>query len=240
MKKTISLLGLFFCLTQVTATPPTDVLFVTLGGYSTCNNTGPTGIGMYRPFQAFLSKVKEQNAKTNIHYIVTCLPDVKPPKGQGQFISSQNPEKTQYGDTYRIRDEIEAIAKQSNDMQVYITGHSYGGWMSMFLTTNLSPTVKIKGLFTLDPISTKCGPSQVVLGGKACKQAPVEFDNKGLLARVGYWENFYQRQDAWLQSSSIPEAINHLMKYRGPHNSVDRDQAVWNMISDAILGKLLK
>ncbi len=238
MKNYLTLIGLFFYLSPVVAAPTTDVLFVALGGYSSCNKTGPTSIGMYNNFQEFLTKVKQSRPDTNIRYLVACLGDVKPPKGQGQFITSENPDTIQHGDTTRVRDEIESLTKLSNDMKVFIVGHSYGGWMSMYLPSIISPTINIAGLFTLDPISYKCGKSQVVLGGSACKQAPKDLNNQEILQRVGLWENFYQNQDTWLHSSSIPEANNHLMKYRGPHNKVDRDPTVWNIITDDVVGKM--
>jgi len=192
-------------------------------------------MGMYAPFKTFLEQLKSTKPDVKIHYVVSCLNDSPPPKGEGQFITSQDPDTIQYGDSTKIRDEVEALTKNTSDMPVILIGHSYGGWASMYLTETIRPSIRISALFTLDAISTECGPFQVVMGSAPCKQAPKDLNNKLIIKRVNHWENFYQNQDSWLHSSEIPEALNHLMTYRGPHTQIDSDPNVWNLIRIGVL-----
>lgn len=212
----------------------TDVLVVTMGGRTSCGSGGPTGMGMYAPTKSLLQDLQVSYADRKIHYVISCLDTSPPPSGRAQFFTSRLPGKLYSGNTMDIAKEIETLVRTRAIGAVFLTGHSYGGWMAMYLATKLAKEVPIHGLYTVDPISPRCGPSQVIFGGEDCKQAPREFDNRAILARVNQWENFFQNQDTWLQSSEIPEASNHHIKYRGPHTSIDSDARTWEVIHASV------
>jgi len=189
---------------------------------------------MYAPAKSLLDELQLTYADRKIHYVISCLDTAPPPSGKTQFLTSRLPGKLYSGNTTDIKKEIETLVRTRSIGAVFLTGHSYGGWMAMHLALVLAKEVPVHGLYTVDPISPRCGPSQVIFGGAECKQAPRELDNRKIADRVGKWENFYQNQDSWIQSSSIGEARNHHIKYRGPHTNIDSDKRTWDVIHASV------
>lgn len=211
-----------------------DVLFVLLGGYTSCGSAGPSGIGMYAPFMELRKNLQATRPGMRVHYLVGCLGDDAPPAGEGQYILSDDPSRELYGNTATIMNEVEKLATQKAVGSLYIAGHSYGGFMAMYMVGKLKLASKLSGLFTIDPISTQCGPMQVAFGAKVCHQAPDDFNNAAIRAGTQTWVNFYQNQDSWLTSSAIREADNLQVQYRGPHNQIDSDPRTWQRIRAAL------
>ncbi len=226
------LLALFISAAELSAASQ-EMIVIGLGGFNTCGSDGLTTMNLYGPFMQLTQNLKED--QRTIHYVVGCLKGNAPPNGQGFFVSSRSPNQTVTGNTFDVQKEIEALSKEHPDAPLYIVGHSYGGWMAMYLTLKLTATIPVRGLFSIDPISPLCGPLQVVTGNAVCKQAPKELDNLAIQKRVGHWLNFYQDQDSFLHSSGINEAENHYFQYRGPHSQIDYDSRTWDAIQ-----KLLK
>jgi len=226
------------------AAGPDKALFVILGGYNSCENSSrsdlpPLGIGMAPGFSKVLKTAQTKNRARTFQYIIGCLEDSPPPSGEGLFVHSRDAKKLLYGDTKQILKEVEAIAKAEPGTAVFVAGHSYGGWMSMYLASQFSKDVNLQGLFTLDPISPACGPAEVVFGDDACHQAPRDLDNKKIKAKTAAWVNFYQTDDSWLTSSSIGEAENHHVNSSwGPHGDLDSDSKVWKRVEDVVLKAL--
>jgi len=232
----LGLLSLSFCLPLFAG--ESDVLVVAMGGYNSCGSRGPTGIGMYAPVNKLMQELKGSWPDREVHYVITCLKSSPPPGGQVELITSRAPGKVYSGNTATVQKEIETISRMRKVTTVFMAGHSYGGWMAMHLASKLAPEVPLKGLYTIDPISPRCGPSQVVFGGQDCHQAPKEFDNQLIHDRVANWQNFYQNQDSWLTSSAIPEARNHHIVYRGPHTNIDSDTRTWKVVHSSVYGEV--
>lgn len=222
------------------AASPGKILFVTLGGHNSCSKSTrsdlpPLGTGLYPRSEQVSQAVATKSRGMKVLWIAACLDGEAPPDGEGQYVHYDRPKSLSYGDANKIRTEIEAVAKAEPGIPVFIAGHSYGGWMSMYLAETLHPSVEIAGLFTVDPIGPACGPLEVAFGDDACHSAPEDFDNRAIAKRVGAWVNFYQTADSWLTSSEIPEAENHEVTFSwGPHGDIDSDAGVWTRIQQVV------
>jgi pimeloyl-ACP methyl ester carboxylesterase len=110
--------------------------------------------------------------------------------------------------------------------RIVIVGHSYGGWLSMFLTTRLSPATKVDTLVTVDPISqVYCTIADVLkrfsmyynqeTPKPGCQQAPADMNPDGyrrIAGRSRIWRQYFQARTSPLRSGPIPAASsNHLM-----------------------------
>lgn len=241
MKKT--LWTLFFTLTlTLTASGRAgerdSILLVALGGRTSCRSNTPKAMDLYKPFKNLLKEIETQRPLVQIHYVVGCLNSDAPPLGSGRYLTSDAPDTILSGNTAAIRSEMENLVSAHPGMPLFIMGHSYGGWMSMYLTTQLAEEVKIDALFSIDPIGIRCGPSGYLTGSPECKKAPTDLNHALIKERVEVWENIYQNQDSWLHSSEIEVANNHLLDFRGPHGQIDTDKRTWEIIRKDILKQL--
>lgn len=212
-----------------------SLLIFASGGYTSCDNGGPTGIGMYDHVLSTIQK-GQQKSYANFHYIINCLTDAPPPSGQGQYISDEDPSSRKYADADELLELILSKVDRNPDLEIVLAGHSYGGWLVMYFAENLAGKAKIAGLYTIDPISPKtCGPWGVISGAAGCHQAPKDRDNQLILENTQQWFNFYQNQDSWLTSSEIPDANDNFhIEYRGPHTQIDSDDRVWSRIQASV------
>lgn len=215
---------------------PTETLFVVMGGYTSCGkgNPEPAGIGMYQPFMKMLESARKTDPNMKFHYLISCFNSDAPPTGPTKYIISTEPGRVLKGNATVLMNEIERIA-DGKEISVFIAGHSYGGYQAMYLAQKLKLSSKIQGLYTVDPIGPSCNAFQVIMGGKACKSAPTDLNNKLIQENVVAWQNFYQNQDTWLHSGPIAEAVNMHVKYRGPHTQIDSDDRTWTSIGTSVL-----
>lgn len=216
-----------------------DALFVIMGGYQSCSQGGPKAIGMHAPFQKMLGIIRANDSSVKTHYLVSCIGSEAPPNGRMEYYLSDAPGKFLTGNAADLMNEIETLYRDKGEPTVFIAGHSYGGWLAMYLAERLK-VGKIGGLFTVDPIGTACGPLQYLFGGKACKEAPQDRNNPLIADNTNSWVNIYQDADSRLHSSPIPQAENLLVEYRGPHTEVDSDERTWQRISSVVLTTLKK
>lgn len=214
---------------------PADVLFVVIGGRDSCGGSGPNGIGMAGPFESLRQKLK--GGGPEVHYVMVCLTTSPPPDGQLQYVLSDESTATKQGTGATLMNEIERMSLEKSVEAVFVVGHSYGGWLSMYMAERLRQKGSLL-LFTVDPISTQCGPFEVVTGSKKCKQAPTDRDNAKIKAASRRWVNFYQNQDSWIQSGPVTEAENHHITYRGPHSNIDGDARTWKEIEAVATAEL--
>lgn len=233
MKSWVLILGL---LTWVNFSQAKEILVVVHGGFISCPRASVLKplppLSMY--FYDHVSALEDSLRKTGnrVHSVTACFGNSTPPKEDALFVSSRSPGKLQNGNAAALKTEIETFHDTYADLKVVLVGHSYGGWTVMHLTQELDPKVKIEGLFTIDPISPLCGSE----GGNYCHNAPQEFNNLNLRARVLSWVNLFQRGDAWIKSSKITEATNHDFDYVFfPHTQIANDPRVWEVIT-ATLG----
>lgn len=203
------------------------MLVVALGGYNSCGSSNnPYSIGMYGQTEALVKKLSARTPK--VKYIVACLRTAAPPTGEGRYVTSDAPNDIRVGDAAKLKSVIESMSTKNTP--IFVIGHSYGGWLSMYLSTQLADR-KLAGLFTVDPISPKtCGPVEVLIGAAGCHQAPRDLENGDILKTTAHWLNFFQTDDRWLTSSEIDEAQNFHITYDDSHTAIDGDDRVWTRI----------
>lgn len=227
--------SLFFSVLALSA-PPSEIFIAAFGGYTSCGKKAPepTGIGMYSPLTKLIADIKAASPRLKVSYVVSCFKNEAPPEGQVLYFTSDDPSRTQSGNAAVIMNELEKMTAKKEAQAIYIAGHSYGGYLAMYLMEKLRLTQKVQGLFTIDPIGPSCNAFKVVFGGADCKRAPTDRNNATIRSQTEQWVNFYQDQDAWLHSSAITEAENYRIAYRGPHTSIDSDERTWKEIRNRI------
>lgn len=237
---TACVLGLsLWCLGVQSATTPQKVLFVGIGGHGSCgrstdSNTPPLGISLAPGFQSTVSATRTRNRSLEVFTLLACLESEAPPDGELQYILSTQ-KQAHVGNLHDVKAALEAFLKKHPGITVYLTGHSYGAWSSMYLAENLQGQMDLRGLFTIDPIGPDCDVFGVVFGGSACHSAPTDRDNKAIKKRAKHWVNFYQDEDSWISSSEIAEAQNHHITFEwGPHGDIDAEKAVWKTIDETV------
>ena len=237
MKKITSLFvfGFLIITLNAEAAPASnDVFFLVMGGRTSCGSApAPVNQALYTPFMTMLKTLKTEFREQKFHYIITCLNASAPPSGQTQYITSEDPSNVQTGDSDEVLAEADKALLTYGNASVFVIGHSYGGWMAMYVGDKLGKG-QLDGLFTVDPIGPKCGPSGVIFGSSACHSAPDDLDNAAIKNHTKRWVNFYQDQDTWLNSSAIADAENVHIQYRGPHTEIDKDPRTWSGINDAV------
>jgi pimeloyl-ACP methyl ester carboxylesterase len=192
-------------------------------------------------FQKFLKKIAAAYPKTQMLTLAGCLDTSAPPLGEGMYIDSENPTSLKNADSYGVKDRVEELLKKNPGMPLFLIGHSYGGWMSMFLAEELSGPPNLRGLFTIDPIGPECDALGVVLGDSACHEAPTDRNNKTIQKRAEVWANFYQDTDSWISSSAIKEAKNtHYEAEWGPHSDIAERGDLWSSLEHSVNASLAK
>jgi pimeloyl-ACP methyl ester carboxylesterase len=215
------------------ASSDSDVFFIVMGGRTSCGSGSPAaqGTAMNRPFQAMLGHLKNRFRQRKFSYLVSCLDTEAPPGGQARFFTSDQPNFEERGNADELVRQTELFTPSR---AVFVIGHSYGGFLAMYVAQNLRIDRPLDGLFTVDPISPNCGPGGVVFGSQACHSAPSEMDNDLIRRQTKRWINYFQDQDTWINSSAISEAENLHIQYRGPHNRIDLDRRTWESIEAAV------
>ncbi len=148
------------------------------------------------------------------------------------FVSSQAPTVVQSTTLAELTPFFDAVAALTEGRQhpLYVMGHSYGGWLAMYLAWYLPTNTDIALLYAVDPITpAHCSASSYLwavanpfnasaaLAG--CQRAPADFtlaDRSYLRehVRAGGWRHFYQRNFVPLRSSAYTDGVT-------PHRSYD-------------------
>ena len=138
------------------------------------------------------------------------------------YMLSSDPTKTVTSTVDEMIAAFNVILAETKKPKIYIVGHSYGGWTSMKLATNLRANTKIAGLITVDPISKQnCTPNTVInyvtsQPDSRCKEPPADFGSdqiEGIANRTKLWLNIYQTDFEPLHSGPIASAKNILKTY---------------------------
>lgn len=167
MKKLFLTLGVFSLTLSANAATLKDVNFVLMGGYTSCGAEDPVPAhqAMYLPFQKTLSDLKKENPSIKFHYLISCLNNAPPPDGETPFITSEDPNTTFVGNG----DEIVRRTREYlgvKDSATFVIGHSYGGWLAMYVGQSLKEVNKLSGLYTIDPIGIRCDALGFIFGGR--------------------------------------------------------------------------
>lgn len=222
-------------------------IIVMIGGFNSCPSRlwgdihqGNMGIASRR----LLSMVTTNNEVADTEYVVSCFlrsnQDVR-------FVSSYDEgEREYYGHKDALIAEVTTLASRHPNHRVYIAGHSYGGWLAMYLAEHLPAWVNISLMMTLDPISTvNCRPTTFIRSylsstwrvnpAQGCTESPTDLSTIGIGNRVRNWLNYYQVTYSILHSGYIAQAkgnamlsfdTTYFLGYKA-HVSMEEDDRVW-------------
>jgi hypothetical protein len=155
------------------------------------------------------------------------MEEVEPQSGSLQIASYIFKDIKQFNSRY-------SSEKTPPKTNVFIAGHSHGGWMAMRVAYQMSliENVKLQQLLTIDPISYKlCAshwfPFHILyntfnwLGEPDnCHKAPAELDHiipQIANAADGHWINIYQESMPYLTSGPM-DAADQNIRYEPPTN----------------------
>lgn len=211
------------------------------GGYTSCG-TGDTGDPFKQDLKAFFDgAMAKLEAKLGAEpkFVITC------------YTLSYESILYRISGEEGVKDKlIEGMESDFEDFlgtlenpELFLVGHSYGGWTAMDVAIKRSPGVKVKAIVTLDPIShTDCTTNDVIEAAfnpiPGCTRAPEDFSPekiKALAEDAGEWLNYWQDKVSFLHSGEIKGAKNFKLDYEGtgfePHNAFLFDEAVGKEIS---------
>lgn len=182
-------------------------VLVTLGGFNSCavSREGPTPRGTERWDRAM--QIVTRSGRSDTRWAHACFDR----SSRLYWVSSAQSDRvasTSLDELSSFFDSVSALTA-GGQRPLYVTGHSYGGWLAMYLVWYLPTRSDIALLATVDPISpAHCAVSSYLwalalpwtaassLAG--CQRAPSDFtvqDRQYLLSRVraGGWRHYYQR-----------------------------------------------
>lgn len=209
------------------------VMLVVLGGNTSCKTDaqgtqGPRGMDMYEPFQA-LSDRLARDGGADVSYFLACHNS----DAAVHYVTSDDPDRMQTVTIAQFPSKLEQLGQNHEASQVYVAGHSYGGWLAMKAGLVLADEFEVTGLYTIDPISREnCSFSRP----SGCTQAPSDITTaqRNMLSdRTEHWLNFYQTQTFYLHSSAMSQADANLL-VQTSHTGIDTHPNVWARVTDEI------
>ena len=215
-------------------TRPTAVL-VGLAGRDSCQGVGPHQTVHARRVKQLIPLLKDVGY-TEVDSLYVCFDRYDYLQGGIRFNSSLAANLIYTGYLQHVEATLDSLTREK-EVDVFIVGYSYGGWLAMRLVQRVALSHAETHLFSIDPISAKfCGPSEVIFGGNGCKQAPQDLSAKSIVSKTRSWTNFFQTESDWIHSSAISGAKNYRL-YTG-HTSIDDAASVWNSIRARITSGL--
>lgn len=253
MKKAWVVIALGFALlTGVSAKAGDSVLLVGEGGWESCR-FGLDRQFIEQQFQQLVSNLRSTFPHKQFSTLTTCT---------GLRAAYGNtPIPYRYSDGRRnLRGEIAANAVDSlishyrGNSEVFLIGHSHGGWLAMNAAAGLSSSA---GLFTIEPISAAQCDVRDFLRNRSkrpiprrqdirpgCRQAPYDVDTNAVVrSTAGVWYNYHlgNQFKGDLYSSAAAGAMNvqfSLLMGDEAHHRLGLDYRVWTDICYRISGQL--
>ena len=248
--------------TQVLAEPEGNNTVPILGfmsGYNSCPSWygDVHGTNMGIAAKRLLRRIKRETKAPAVEYVVSCFPRSA---SKVRFVTSYDRgEYLYHGYVDHIVEEITTLARKHPDHKVYLAGHSYGGWLAMYVVTQLPSWVNVGVVATIDPISTvNCAPSTFVRSylsssfnlrpASGCTQAPTDLSQRYIARRSGSWLNFYQAMYPLLHSGYIGHAhANEMYDYQTgyleefqAHVMIEEDARIWIRYNREVVQDLRK
>lgn len=236
------LLSLFSCGIKSTSDatisespPPRKAMVVSMSGYTSCRaerghhngESGPMGTGFYAEATAVGNSIFEKTGLTP-DIFASCYNLDK------ELITSStlNPAEANVQDDQEYLNELRSVMASYTD--VYVVGHSYGGWLAMKLMEGWSGSPEaVKALYTLDPISRElCFFDRP----EYCQSAPRDILATGrqhIRDNTVVWVNPWQDETFFLHSSAIPQADEN-PKHRVQHHEIDSVKSIWENLKSRI------
>jgi len=228
-----------------------EAVLAVFGGWNTCGD-GPLGTDIFRRAAQMLKRRAAEGRHFRI--VAACFGKTS----RLHYYSSSVSETVAVGEAEDVRRVIEDQTRLVAGRSVRVVGHSYGGWLALQTASRLSLSVNVKAVATIDPISKiNCTPlvlarsylrSQFSLRPHAgCTEAPSDMPSSvvnSVATRVSWWGNFFENDSAFLHSNKMLGAENHLIDYHvgnlleifSPHNDIDSDDRVWNVVEQKFAG----
>ncbi len=222
-------------------------ILVLIGGYNSCKipfNT-PLNIGLYEASASLRAELSEREG------FLTIIGCFLPSTSTMQYLFSSDIEHIH---KVAVDDFIAAIQQTITKISaydLYVIGHSYGGWVAVRAAAKFPATVRISEFSTLDSVSPlKCPPKKIAASYASrhpnpdCTTSPQDQAGENILTRqrVTFWQHFYQYTSPYLHAAPISEASENLF-FDYPdnpgafaaHANMDIDPRVWNSINQRIL-----
>lgn len=234
---------------------PGTPLLIFLGGYISCpwNSRTPANMSLHNRGTAFAEYVFQKVGVngTKGRFLMSCF---HRDPSKIQYYISDNPTKLITSSLNRLNDIIVDLAREMDRPDVYLVGHSYGGYSAMIAASSLPASIHIRSILTIDPISmTKCSPVtfirsylRLITGYKpieGCIAAPPDIENSfgDIAHRVDHWMHFYQHNYGYLHSSDISHAGSSILMNRPApwvkgyesHTEFPDDHRMWTTVHQA-------
>ena len=226
------------------------ILVVAMGGYLSC----PSG-DLYS--SDYLYNVNNLEAKAwekgrDFKKIISCY-DTSMADPSNLTIHFAMPDGGQQNDNvYSFMAQVEGVVNSHPNHDLYVIGHSHGGWLSLKLMGTKNFNQKAKFYASVDPISrTACSPQSFIdntINGlfnlvNPCQQFPTDISGgeKGhIYSNTEVWKNYYQENTRFLHSGGTDSAGNVRKDY-GPEGDMDpfnnahlkifNDGSIWGELS---------
>jgi pimeloyl-ACP methyl ester carboxylesterase len=204
-------------------------LIIAAAGYSTCKTDknfhngmqGPLGGRLFRKVEDFAQTIQEKTGVVPMTLASCFTTDTKL-----IVSSSADPSTVKSPSDEEYIESLHAAMDQYSD--IFIVGHSYGGWLAMKLVEDYhGPANKIKSLYSIDPISKKLC---FFNNPEYCLSAPKDILAAGrqhINDMTQLWVNPWQNKTFYLHSSVIPQADEN-PKFNIEHYDLDTAEAIWS------------
>jgi len=205
---------------------------IVMGGFNSCEVSESTYTPEGGERAARLGKFTSQYKGDSLNWLLSCFDS----EGNIYFLTSENRE-IQQAHYLNLDPLLESVTELANQSQVFIKGHSHGGWLAMRVAHDLPLEIRISLLVTVDPISAvHCRPEtfwsilsraslSFINNSANCRQAPIDITNEmrqKILQRLpdNSWAHFYQRNFLPLASSEFSgDAQPHISRDLSPNFS---------------------
>jgi len=202
---------------------PGQRVYALLGGYLSCKNDKNNAVTLEGSRMALIlsdlmAELKSAGKEDPVSLVSCYSWDAT----NITYILSSDPTKTVTSTVDEMIATFNSLLAGTKKPNLYMVGHSYGGWTSMKIATNLKANSKISALITVDPISKQnCTPNTIInyvnsQPDSRCKEPPADFVSERIdeiASRTNLWLNVYQTDFEALHSGPISAAQNLLKTY---------------------------
>jgi hypothetical protein len=210
-------------------------LVIAMSGFSTCRSNdsyhngkpGPLGGQMFRKVEEFSNHIREAFGVEPV-VLSSCFT-----KGANLIVSSsENPNSVSSPSDEDYLNSLRDVMTQFSN--VYVVGHSYGGWLGMkLLETYDGDHDKVEFLYSIDPISRKLC---FFTNPKECVTSPKDIldpERRHINEVTKLWVNPWQLETRFLHSSIIPEADEN-PRLEIDHFDLDTSDIIWSDMKSRI------